>query len=126
MKRQIRMLCDYTLAGLNKHVPLVLARVNKNISLIRKYERLSARYASAYRHGVTGRLAVFMTKKFRGHRCLPAGWEKDMAEYYEKYGRDEKTGQEKEKSDEKSEEEAAVEPPKKKRKPVRRDMYKKT
>jgi hypothetical protein len=90
-----------------KEAPKQLAAVSVNS--IRKYRRLSLRYLDAYRRGIVavfactmhdeqrvmfiicsyvnvglkGRLAAYAVKKYRGHRCLPSNWEKELAVSFE-------------------------------------------
>jgi hypothetical protein len=67
-------MCDYTLAGLRAHCASALKKVNEEVGLMRKYACMSTRFLDAYRQGATGRLADYATRKYRGHRCLPADW----------------------------------------------------
>jgi hypothetical protein len=53
--RQVRKICNYTFAGLLRHVPAVLDSVP--LDLIRKFARKSRRFIDVYRAGTTGRLA---------------------------------------------------------------------
>jgi hypothetical protein len=84
VKLRVRRLCDYSMKTLARNVPKFLDSVP--LGLIRRFARKSWRYMDSYRQGATGRLAAFMSKKYAGHRCVPATWLAEVQEeYYTKY-----------------------------------------
>jgi hypothetical protein len=68
-KRVLRNLCDFTLPGLRKNIPVVLENIS--LSLIRKYHRKAMRFVDAYGKGYSLKLAQFQTKIYKGHRGVP-------------------------------------------------------
>ena len=84
-KLKVRRLCDYSMKTLVKNVPIILDSIP--LGLIRRFVRKSWRYMDAYRQGATGRLADFINKKYKGHRCIPTSWLNEVQDaYYSKYG----------------------------------------
>jgi hypothetical protein len=69
-KASCRQDCDYSFPKLKERVPVALDAIE--ITTIRRWFRLTERFADAYKKGLTGRLADFATRKYHSHRRLPA------------------------------------------------------
>jgi len=70
VKKYTRNNCDYTFKGLERTVPEALESVS--LEQIRKYARRSWRFIDAYRKGLTGISALYIVKKYKSHRRIPA------------------------------------------------------
>ena len=52
-------------------------------TLCKRFQRLAFRYVDALRNGATGILADWLVKKYKSHRALPPGWEKEIFAWIE-------------------------------------------
>ncbi|KAJ7828006.1 hypothetical protein B0H13DRAFT_1498905, partial [Mycena leptocephala] len=42
-----------------------------SLKVMRKYANRALRFLDAYRHGLNGKWAAYVTREYRGHRVLP-------------------------------------------------------
>jgi hypothetical protein len=68
VKLYLRSNCDYTLAGLRETI--ATAMLVPSITSIRRYYTRSKHMMDAYRLDISAPLALYITKKYKGHRRL--------------------------------------------------------
>lgn len=69
MKRQARELCDYSFNSLKESIPAILDGMD--VKKVRRFARYCFRYMDAYRNGLSGKMADYAVKKYKGHRIIP-------------------------------------------------------
>ena len=60
---------NYSWSGLQQIVPISLESVN--LIIIRKFAQHAWCYMNVYRKGISGKLAEYAVKKYKGHRRIP-------------------------------------------------------
>ena len=74
VKYLIREKCEYNLASLLTAIPETMDALSRDLPLPQRLQRHTFRYVDAYSKGMTGRLAIYVVKKYRGHRTIPDSW----------------------------------------------------
>jgi hypothetical protein len=75
MKVYLREVCNYSIAGLRKHLPLAANSVP--VPTVRRYYRRVSRFSSMYHNEATGgermpfKLREYVMKKYSRHRTVP-------------------------------------------------------